>query len=229
MDFEHYKISDMPVEDIKTLIPQAIELLQSYSVNKIKAFRAGGYSFPNDAIFLNILRKYAIDIDTSVLKGAKVSSKYQTYNYTTVPSLSPYHFEDNLCTSEVDGYFTEYPISTITMIGYRYWLLKRTLNQHYSSFSCIEKFGDGRGIGIPGDKFARIMNKIKRLFTFSVISATIDGAFSQYLENVYRHNISNHNNNSFVIIGHPKNLSERSIEIFENFINAHRELEFCIF
>ena len=37
MDIDHYKISDMPLEDIKTLIPQAIELLQSYSKNKLKA------------------------------------------------------------------------------------------------------------------------------------------------------------------------------------------------
>ena len=116
MDFEHYKISDMPLEDIKALIPQAIELLQSYSCNKLIAFRAGGYSFPNELYFYDILRKYEIDIDTSVLKGAKVRSKYQFYNYTHIPNYSPYHFDKNLSVEDKEGYFTEYPISTNIMI-----------------------------------------------------------------------------------------------------------------
>lgn len=228
MDFEHYKISDMPKRDVETFLPQAIELLQSYSINKISAFRAGGYSFPNEQRFLDILRKYSIQIDTSVLKGAKIESKFQTYNYLRIPSISPYNFEDNLSISNDNGYFTEYPISTIKMIGYRYWFLKRTLNRHYNTLFGTSKYGDGCGIGIPGGVFERIKNKINRLITFSVVPATIDGVLSLHLEDVYKHNYSK-NNNSFVIIGHPKNLSKKSIEIFEDFIMKHKEIEFCLF
>ena len=229
MDFEHYKISDMPKRDIETLLPQAIELLQLYSINKIDAFRAGGYSFPNEKQFLDILRRYSIQIDTSVLKGAKVESKFQTYDYLRIPSISPYNFEDNLSISNHKGFFTEYPISTIKMIGYKYWFLKRTLNRHYNTLSGSSKYGDGCGIGIPGGIFEHIKNKINRLITFSVIPATIDGVLSLYLENVYKHNYSKNYSNPFVIIGHPKNMSEKSIKIFEDFIIKHKEMEFCLF
>ena len=124
MDYDHYKISDMPLDDIRTLIPQAIELLQSYSRTKLTAFRAGGYSFPNKPYFLDILRKYEIHIDTSVLKGAKVKSKYQSYDYSTTPKASTYPFNNNICIEDESGYFTEYPIATNVMVGYKYFFIK---------------------------------------------------------------------------------------------------------
>lgn len=230
MDFEHYKISDMPLEDIKTLIPQAIELLQSYSSNKLKAFRAGGYSFPNEQYFYDILRKYEIDIDTSVLTGAKVKSKYHSYNYTDIPTYSPYRFEKNLCHDDINGYFTEYPISTNIMIGFRYWLLKRKLTKQYKGIFEFNgtKFGDGFPIGVPGSRLSRLTTNFKKLIYPSTISATIDGVLSLCLENVYR-KILKTNNKTFVIIGHPKNLSEKSICIFEKFIKNHNELKFEVF
>lgn len=229
LDFDHYKISDMPTEDIIKYVPQAIELLQQWSVNKITAFRAGGYSFPNEGVFMDILRKYGITIDSSVLKGAVVKSKYQTYDYSKVPHKSPYRFDKNLCSSNDNGDFTEYPISTIKMIGYRYWFLKRSMTRHYNTLQGGEKFGDGLGIGIPGGRLSRINHKIKRLITSSVISATIDGILSLCLDKVYKANTQCDEANVFVIIGHPKNLSEKSIDVFERFICNHDELNFCLF
>ena len=231
MDFDHYKISDMPLEDVKTLIPQAIELLQSYSYNKLKAFRAGGYSFPNASYFYEILRKYEINIDTSVLKGAKVQSKYQSYDYRNIPKESPYRFDRNLCVVDNGGYFTEYPISTNTLIGFRYCFLKYKLSKIYKNINehRDSKYGDGSPIGIPSEKIRSIIINIKRLVTPNIISATIDGVFSLYLDNAYRNSINTINSKTFVIIGHPKNLSEKSLSVFEKFITHHKELEFSLF
>ena len=231
MDFDHYKISDMSLEDIKTFIPQAIELLQSYSFNKLKAFRAGGYSFPNEPCFYDILRKYEIDIDTSVLKGAWVQSKYQSYNYTNIPKDSPYRFDKNLCVIDNNGYFTEYPISTNIMIGFKYWFLKSKLTKQFNSLceTTGNKFGDGFPITIPGGRMKRLINNLKRLVSLATISATIDGFFSLCLEDIYVNTINSINGKAFVVIGHPKNLSEKSISIFENFILDHNDLEFEVF
>ena len=229
MDFEHYKISDMPLEDIKIFIPQAIELLQSYSCNKLKAFRAGGYSFPNEACFGEILRKYEIDIDSSVLKGARVQSKYQSYDYANVPTKSPYRFDKDLSIIDNDGYFTEYPISTIKMLGFKYFFLKQSLTRRYNALFGHDKYGDGKGIGIAGNKSYRLIYKVKRLITPSVISATIDGSFSLCLDYVYKKHCTAVNDNAFIIIGHPKNLSEKSISIFERFVMNHPEIKFGLF
>ena len=228
MDFEHYKISDMPLEDIKTLIPQAIELLQSYSSNKLKAFRAGGFSFPDESCFYDILRKYEIDIDTSVLRGAKVKSKYQSYDYTNIPAYSPYNFNKNLCVDDKDGYFTEYPISTVDMFGFRYWMIKYILSKRYRAQSNTNKYGDGLGIGIPGGIYKRLIYKLKKIVTRSVIYASIDGFLSLYLESMYSYTIRN-STNVFIIIGHPKILSDNSIRNFERFINNHKDLDFLLF
>lgn len=229
MDFDHYKISDMPIDDIKTLIPEAIELLQSYSINKLKAFRAGGYSFPNESYFYEILRKYEINVDSSVLKGAKIKSKYQSYDYRSLPINVPYRFDKDLCLEDPNGFFTEYPITTIKMIGYKYFYIKHLLIRKYNGVIGNGRFGDGKGIGLAGSVITRAINKIKRLITPSIISATIDGEFSLYLENVYIHNSVNDIYNAFVVIGHPKNLSGKSISVFEKFIINHPDIEFALF
>lgn len=140
-----------------------------------------------------------------------------------------YRFDKNLCSSNDNGDFTEYPISTIKMIGYRYWFLKRSMTEHYNTLQGGEKFGDGLGIGIPGERLSRINHKIKRLITSSVISATIDGVLSFCLDKIYEVNTQCDEGNIFVIIGHPKNLSEKSIDVFERFICNHDELNFCVF
>lgn len=231
MDFDHYKISDMPKEDIKTLIPQAIELLQSYSRTKLSAFRAGGYSFPNEPLFFDILREYEIHIDTSVLKGAKVRSKYQSYDYSTVPEVSPYNFDNDVCVKDPNGYFTEYPITTNTFIGYRYLFLKSRLTKRYKENDEHHdvKFGDGSPINIKRGKISCLVNNFIRLMLPISISATIDGVFSLYLEKLYQNTASLINNKTFVIIGHPKNFSEKSISIFESFIQNHSDLDFDVF
>ena len=228
MDFDHYKISDMPLEEIKTLIPQAIELLQSYSSNKLKAFRAGGFSFPDEPCFYDILRKYGIDIDTSVLGGAKAKSKYQTYNYTKIPAYSPYRFNDDICVDNKNGFFTEYPITSITMSGFRYWVIKYFLSKRFRAQPNSNKYGDGLGIGIPGGRYDRLIHKLKRIFTSSVIYAAIDGFLSLYLENIYSYTVRN-KADVFVIIGHPKIISDNSIRNFERFINRHKDLDFSLF
>lgn len=227
LDFEHYKISDMQNDDILSLIPQSIELLQKYSLNKISAFRAGGYSFPMCSdVFLNILRNYNINIDTSVLRGVKKKTKYQTYDYRKIPQLSTWKFSECLCCSDNDGFFTEYPITAKKLIGWRYWLLKHELIKHYKSLKGNGgKFGDGNGIGLPSE-VNKFLYNFTKLITSSTISATIDGAFSLYLEKIYNHYS---NSDTFVIIGHPKNLSEKSIGLFEKFINNHKEMAFCLF
>lgn len=228
MDFDHYKISDMPLEDIKTYIPQAIELLQSYSSNKLKAFRAGGFSFPDEPCFYDILRKYEIDIDTSVLSGAKAKSKYQSYNYTKIPAYSPYRFNDDICVDDKDGYFTEYPISSVAMSGFRYSVIKSFLSKRFRTQPDSSKYGDGCGIGIPGGRYDHLIHKLKRIFTSSVIYAAIDGFLSLYLENIYSYTVRN-NTDVFVIIGHPKIISDNSIRNFERFINRHKDLDFSLF
>ncbi|MEE0962074.1 MAG: hypothetical protein U0L54_05975 [Bacteroidales bacterium] len=87
------------------------------------------------------------------------------------------------------------------------------------------KFGDGNGIGLPSE-VNKFLYNFTKLITSSTISATIDGAFSLYLEKIYDHYS---NSDTFVIIGHPKNLSEKSISVFEKFINNHEEITFCLF
>ena len=115
------------------------------------------------------------------------------------------------------------------MLGLKYFFLKQSLTRRYNALFGHDKYGDGKGIGIAGNKFSRLIYKVKRLITPSVISATIDGSFSLCLDYVYRKHCTAVNDNAFIIIGHPKNLSEKSISIFERFVMNHPEIKFGLF
>ena len=66
---------------------------------------------------------------------------------------------------------------------------------------------------------------IGRLWGTTVL-CSIDGPFSLFLEDYYADAVMK-NRNELVLIGHPKNGSDISINELEKFINNHKEDNFC--
>ena len=110
MDFEHYKLSDLPENVLRTSFYSARLLLEEIIGKKIIAFRAGGYSLPTYSGYIDLFKLNGIKIDSSVLRGAYVDSKYQKYDYRNIPKASIYNFnnslfiEDNKTIQYGDGY-----------------------------------------------------------------------------------------------------------------------------
>ena len=52
---------------------------------------------------------------------------------------------------------------------------------------------------------------------------------SEDLEKVYDYSSKHYQGDDFVIIGHPKAISQFNIEVFERFIGNHPEIEFKLF
>ncbi|KAA3703073.1 polysaccharide deacetylase family protein, partial [Bacteroides salyersiae] len=90
MDFEHYKLSDLPENVLRTSFYSARLLLEEIIGKKIIAFRAGGYSLPTYSGYIDLFKLNGIKIDSSVLRGAYVDSKYQKYDYRNIPKASIY-------------------------------------------------------------------------------------------------------------------------------------------
>ncbi|CAA6807569.1 MAG: Putative xylanase/chitin deacetylase [uncultured Sulfurovum sp.] len=83
-----------------------------------------------------------------------------------------------------------------------------------------KNFGDGKAAGGSGMDKLRMLTKS----TYSVVS--LDGYKSSFLERAFKAFQKNKDNENFVIIGHPKSMSEYSLKKLDNFIIKNNEHKF---
>lgn len=231
LDNDHYKLSDLPLEVQKQEIEKAILFLNNLTGKQVCAFRAGGFSIENFVDIADIFNKYGVMYDMSVLRGAKVESKYQTYDYTKVPKTTHYHFSDKVSREDTTGKFVEFPIAVKPLNSIVYFI-KRNLFRHLflrnlkRNFS-PERWNDGIGVGHSGSKSSIMLQKVKRLLSTSPLYASADGSLVLFLPEVYKYSKQNYIGSDFVIIGHPKIASPLTIHLLENFIVNHQnEIQF---
>ena len=225
LDKDHYKLSDMPLDEQKNLIHDGVQLLNSLIKRKVTAFRAGGYSVENFPELYNTFLQEGIMVDTSVLRGEMYKSKYQTYDYRSIPKKTSYKFFGTLKKENIEGEMTEYPIS-VKRLPYILYFLKRLFNRS-KMMEAQKKWGDGIGIGYPGGKKQMILTNLKMLTGMKSLASYIE--FGYYLEEVYSYSKRHYTGNDFVIIGHPKILAPYTINCLEQFILNHPEITFKLF
>ena len=148
LDYEHYKLNDMPLDEQKSLIHKGVTILNSILKHKAVAFRAGGYSIENFSDLYESFLSEGITIDSSVLPGGKSEGKFQSYDYLNIHPKSSYLFSYNHKLENKTGSMIEYPISTMKELPLVY-LFKRILRKRNDDSMKI--WGDGKSVGtVPG-------------------------------------------------------------------------------
>ena len=225
MDFDHYKLSDMPLEEANKKFDECCKMLRDISEYDVKTFRAGGFSIQDYKGFYEAMKRNGLVNDSSVLFGEKQLTSLHSYDYSKVESSEPYHFSNDVAINDDNGCFVEYPISTITMSLFKYsaYKIKWKLRKDNS----FKKWGNG------GDNTDRrnkeFKDNVKRRITEGVRTwASADGRLTELLSTFIKDTIRGHKNN-LTILGHPKLASPGSIENLELFI-VHNKMAnvFCI-
>lgn len=210
MDFEHYKLSDVP--NVEEVFLEAKKLLDGLLKEPCIAYRAGGYSLETYTNYPALFKKASIVCDSSVLRGHQSFTKYQYFDYSVTPSNHLYRFESNLCREQSDGTFLEASISGIEMNGLLYLLYRLYCKAHLRN---DRKYGDGKPI--EGGGKMSIFKKRK-------ISASIDYFTAPLLGRIYK---KCKGQDALVLIGHPKNASPKSLKHLDSFLEKYKnQLEF---
>lgn len=225
LDFDHYKLSDLDVIEVKNLFKEAIDLLSSIKKDKVIAFRAGGFCLQTLDNYAEILRDNGIKIDTSVVPGAKEKSIYHTYDYSRVPNKDFYPFKNDVSIESVDGDLYELPISVNSYNPLKYLAIKRRLKNtgKYSLYT------DGVGIASNLSRSQIIKHLLPQLFRKKYSGAGLDGFMSAFLlQNFEKYNTVHPDFRNYVILGHPKGVSDDSLKNVEMFlketVNSNRYL-----
>ena len=209
LDWDHYKLSDMPRDYAFEVFGKSKELLDSIIGYKTSLFRAGGYSI-QDFDYTNCFKQFGIIGDSSVLPGCKVRHKTHSYDYIDSP-IHTYRFTDDISASQLNGSYWEFPISKPKPINIaKYLYIKR-----WWGVRSEYKWGDG------GDKpHPTLLKKIESIWSaFSLYKypdASIDHQSFFWLRDARQYM---QKYDCMTIIGHPKNISSSSLIYLDEFVN----------
>jgi len=219
MDYLHYRLDDCSLDDVRSMVSQGILFLKEITGKYPIAYRAGGYCFPCNREIQDLLSKSGIIFDSSVLLNECCTSEFQSYDYSSVHVNSPYSFKDDniVSVSSSESVFTEYPIST-----FKYYSLHRSLLERIDKWSGNRMgggkiYGDGKGVGYLKEKKSENIPFFARIIRKEYIRASTDGFRSFFLSRLYA-KVKQKNKSYLMIIGHPKNQSDYSLNQINDFL-----------
>ncbi len=208
-----YKLNDFSLLEVNDIVSRYKTELENYTGSgNIYAFRAGGwcmqpFSHLKDALFAN-----GIKVESSVFANGCFQSEQYNYNFQGAPLKCKWKFDDDPLKENLEGKFTELPITSIFNSPLFYWrlfLLGRLNPYHH------KPLGDGVPITAPGQRFTMLSR-----WTHNTVS--VDGYNASLLNRALRQQLRKKADN-MVIIGHPKALSRFGLDTLEKFIKKHKE------
>ena len=208
LDWDHYKLSDMPEKDAFELFQKSKNLLGGIIDRPTVAFRAGGYSIQGFD-YVKCFKDNGIVADSSVLPGAYAISNTHTYDYRKIKD-DVYRFSNDIRIKEDDGSFVEFPIASSDKVFISKYL--RTKRNWMTSENM--NWGDGGDYPAQG-KMAKIKKLLDSFSFFKHPHASIDYQSFFWLRNAFEHCGGQ---DVMTIIGHPKNFSEASLKYLDSFI-----------
>lgn len=198
IDSQHYKLSDIQVNDVKRWFQASKDLLDQIIGHKTRAFRAGGFSAQPTPLLAELFEENGLTLDSSVCPGAVYDSPCQKYDYRECPRVPLYSFDEDICVENPDGRFRELPITMHRVSPLFHWKLVAVKVWTRLMKSPRHKpLGNGLSVKATRDSIFR------RLTRYYDTMATIDGfKVSFLLDSIQRNARQGHK--VMCILGHPK-------------------------
>lgn len=220
MNTTRYRIHEFNDEEIDDIVYRYKKVLTDIVGDEVFTFRAGGWCIQPFDKLKNALKNHDIWLDSTVFFGGKNDSKTHYFDFTKALKKDSWKFEENPLIEDENGFFTEIPISSYKITPLFFWKLAFAKKLGGAKHKA---FGDGGAAG--GSKWDKIRMLTK--YTNSVIS--MDGYKASYLQKAFNKFSEKKENKNFVIIGHPKAMSEYSLEKLEEFIKNNLNNKFTTY
>lgn len=202
-----YKLADFSDDEIERIVRSYTAYLNQLTGKKAQVFRAGGWCIQPFNRLEKVFKELEIRIDSSVFSGGYFEAGEYSFDFRTAPKKSNYRFSDDVCVEDESGYFTEYPISSHVYSPLFYWRLYGLGRLFPAQHKMI---GDGTFLAQPGRK-----KSVLTSFTHNHVSC--DGYYASKLTTCLNKHRSA-NATDFVVIGHPKGLTQFSLKALERFV-----------
>ncbi len=217
MNTKRYRLHEFCESEIDSIVFRYKKVLTDIVGDKIFAHRAGGWCMQPFDKLKNAFKKHNVWLDSTVFENGMNQSQTHYFDFRNSPKKPKWHFENDPLIEEKNGFFREFPISAYKLSPLFFWKMiffKKLGGDEHKSF------GDGTAAGGSTKDKLRMLTR----FTNSVVS--IDGYKSSFLQKAYNSFQKNKDNHNFIIIGHPKAMSEYSLKKLEKFIKKNNSSNF---
>jgi hypothetical protein len=214
---KRYRLHDFSEDEIVELVTTYKAELELCTLNKVFAFRAGGWCIQPFDKLKKALQKNNIWLDSTVYKNGYSDHPSRFIDFKHLPNKPFWRFSNDPLKVDEKGYFVEIPINSIKTSPLFFWQLA-----YHKKFSknLFKPFGDGEAIISNGNYY------FDRLTKATYGPVMIDGYKSIQLQQAYEQHINNAENNTiFNVMGHPKSLSQYSLKKLEAFLSKNKEIK----
>lgn len=213
LNYKEYRIHYFKKEEINRIVQDSTQYLENITKKKIFAFRAGGWCLqPFNQIHQALLNS-RIWLDSTVFFKGFNDSPTNFYDFRQAPDWDIWNFDKDPLQAEPHGFFTELPISSLRVSPVFYWKLA-----FLNKFLAENHQTSGDGCGIPNTKLQLL--RLLLTPTYSVISC--DGYKASLMEAALKA-YSKRGRNKFVVIGHPKLMTNYSFNKLDEFIEQSKD------
>jgi len=211
MNTQRYKLDDFSDQDIYRIVGEYKAILEKWTEKPVHSYRAGGWCLQPFWRVKKAFTDFGIRTDSTVFHQGKFTAGNYYYDFTSAPDLSSWHFNEDLCKSELNGTFREIPIAAYFYKPLFFWKLfalgRLKPFQH-------KPIGDGFPMDSPGLR--------KRMLTTGMqLSGCTDGYFVTKMQEIADRN-EKKGFPETVFIGHPKACTAFAVKKLEEFITTNR-------
>lgn len=212
MRLDRYRLHDFSASDINQIVADYTNLIAEFVPHEtIRAYRAGGWVLQPFRKISDALWNNGIRIDSTVFHNGVSESKTHVFDFSGAPSLSKWRFDSDPLVEVPQGRFLEIPIASHLVWPGFFWKLAMSRKLKVAA---DKSFGDGSAISLsPKDM-------LRKLLWPSVSVVSIDGRKTSFLQAAFDE-WKRAGREDFVIIGHPKALTRRSIADLDLFLERN--------
>ena len=220
IDTTRYRLHHFEKEEIDDIVYRYKKVLTQIVGETIFAHRAGGWSIQPFSHLKDALKKHHIWLDSTLFKNGKNNSDTHFFNFKNMPNKTSWSFENDPLKEEENGFFREIPISSYRVSPLFFWKLV-----YFKKFggAKYKTFGDGTASGGSNWDKLRMLTQ----YTNSVVS--MDNYKISFMEKAYKEFLKLEDSRNFVVIAHPKSMSEYSLEQLEIFIKNNIQKNFITY
>ena len=213
MDVQRFRLHDFDSEHATDIIQRYSKTFKDITGNNPLAYRAGGWCIQPFEHIADALYKEGVRVDSTVYKNGYNRSSTHFFDFRHSPELNHWTFDNDPLKQDESGRFLELPIADIAVSPIFFWefvLAKKLGGKMHRNI------GDGSAIAMSKSQLLRLL----LLPSYSV--ASIDGYKARLLEKAYRMRVKRLGMEAdFVIIGHPKAVTEFSLRKLAGFLEMH--------
>ncbi|MGV3610037.1 MAG: hypothetical protein ACO1N0_03745 [Fluviicola sp.] len=204
-----YKLSDFPDVEAEEIVRSYYHALVELCGKKPTTYRAGGWCIQPFSQIEKVFQELGIAKDSTVFPGGRFESGHYQFDFTKVkPFVNPYRFQTDVTKAETTGFFLEIPIASWEFSPLFYWKLYGFGRLNPADHKMI---GDGSFLAQPGRKKSVLLNK-----TWNHVSS--DGYYASLLVKQAKY-YAEKKVKTFVVIGHPKGMTNYSLKQLEGFVS----------